>query len=263
MVHNNSLHHLPSRWPTRAGADGDHAAHPADCRGSSRPLALRPPHAALRRGQRAHRQRAGRTSVDSRVDPQRRRHRRAGGPDPGGGAGRLVGPARAREGAAPGDRGRPRGRACRCVLAGPVHDRGLLRPRGRGRGSAPASRYVGHLDQRDAARAWSASAGVRRGDARWDEPYGLVAAEAHGLRHPRRGLRPRRAARGRRRRRGRRARRPGDVAALAAAVRGRGPARPRGVRADARSRELLASSGWSTPTSALYRWLSSGRGDAA
>ena len=95
---------------------------------------------------------------------------------PGRRRGGVVGPRRAGEGAAPGDRRRPPGRrAADPDGSGPRH--GLLRAPRSGRASAATIRYVGHLDVADVA-AVVGRAAVAVVTPEWDEPFGLIVAEA-------------------------------------------------------------------------------------
>ena len=128
----------------------------------------------VRRGQPVHRRRLGR---DGRQpgDPQRRGHA-ALGAGTGRRAGGVERPARPREGAPPGHRRRPPGRgAAAARRPGPRH--GVRRARG----PAPAGATTCATSATSTSAALCALVGrasVAVVTPDWEEPYGLVAAEA-------------------------------------------------------------------------------------
>ena len=179
VIHNNSLHHLPVAMaaalrgrrcvttlhtpPTPVARAGDPARPTRAAPVSSRSASTRP-----RRGAHVRRRRR-------RAQRRRRRALAAGAGRPGPG---LGGRHRAREGAAPGHRHRPGRRAAGSRLAGPVGDPDYFDDARSGRGSATTCEYVGHLRP---ATSWPALLGASAAvlvTPGWDEPYGLVAAEA-------------------------------------------------------------------------------------
>ena len=144
-------------------------------RGWSRRSSSGPCPVDVHRGQRAHRRglaarRPGGGSIRNGVDLDEWR------PGPGGGPlvwfGRMV----PEKGAAPGDRGRAPGRTCRCELVGPVSDRDYFAARVAA-AARRRRRYLGHLAHDELADVVGRAAAALV-TPRWDEPYGLVAAEA-------------------------------------------------------------------------------------
>ena len=180
VVHNHSLHYLPiAMASTLACPAPDDAAHPADAvareRDGDPARAGRTP--TLRVGLARPTPGLGACRTDRPRRPQRHparewpfatdRRRPRG----------LDGAAGPREGAAPRHRcGRAR-RRHRSLLAGPVGDRGLRRRARSCRGSGPRRGRSGHLDTA-ALAALVGSARACLVTPAWEEPYGLVVAEA-------------------------------------------------------------------------------------
>ena len=178
VVHNHSLHHLPiAMAPDAARPDGEHAAHARRRRGWSRRSRRGGRRRATFAAVSAHTAAAWRAGasrdvgvVHNGVDVDR------WSPRPGRRAGRVVGRIVPEKGTAPGDAGRAGRRARRC--GSPARSptaryfereiaRGLA-ARGRARSGTsprPSSRAVGE-------------ASVALVTPCWDEPYGLVVAEA-------------------------------------------------------------------------------------
>ena len=175
VVHNHSLHHLPiamaravripmvstlhtppTPWLESAIQVGDGARSPS-------PRSARTP------------PRRGAASCPTRASSQRRRHRAVAG-GPGRRTAGVVRAHRAREGRRTSASTPRAARAGRCVLAGPVADRAYfdreVRPRLGG-----GARYAGHLDHAELVELVGQARAVLVTPC-WDEPYGLVAAEA-------------------------------------------------------------------------------------
>ncbi len=181
LIHNCSLHHLPLTLAPLIRAPFLTTLHTPPMPRIESALALRDPASLLSfvavsgATARAWSHAVEADVVPNGVDLEMWR------PGPGGGpavwAGRLV-PEKAPHAAID---------ACRLagvplVLAGPVHDREYFHAAVRPRLSADA-RYAGHLSDADLADLMG-SASVAVVTPEWDEPYGLVAAQAQACATP-------------------------------------------------------------------------------
>ena len=178
-----------SRWLRRCRrADGDHPAHAADPVAGVGGAALAAGAGSFAAVSAVHGTRLARTPSTSDVDPQRRRHRVAGGRArrrPG----RLVGPARPREGARTSRSTPPALAGVPLVLAGPVRTRTYFE-----REVAP--RLGDDVRVRRAPRPARpvrlvGGGGGRGGDAQLGRALRPGRRRGDGLRHPGRRLRPR------------------------------------------------------------------------